>query len=112
MEIIIGKTYNCFNDGKIKESRRHEVTITEIIPFDAIDNQIKQDWLDEVDQCDWLYSENTDYFIKGLLNITDETIEIVFVRTLDNDWFSLGYFGGELDETGELTKNLNIYESN
>ena len=34
----IGKTYNCFDDGKIRESRMYQVTIDEIIPFEKADN--------------------------------------------------------------------------
>ena len=31
---VLGQTYNYFDDGKIKPSRRMEVVITEIIPFE------------------------------------------------------------------------------
>ncbi len=36
----IGKTYNCFDDGKISKSRMYQVTITEIIPFEKADNKL------------------------------------------------------------------------
>ncbi len=29
----ISKTYNCYDDGKVRESRKYEVTITNVIPF-------------------------------------------------------------------------------
>ena len=36
---VLGQTYNYFDDGKIKPSRRMEVVITEIIPFSEIDEE-------------------------------------------------------------------------
>ena len=36
---VLGQTYNYFDDGKIKPSRRMEVVITEIIPFNEIDKE-------------------------------------------------------------------------
>lgn len=111
MEIQIKKTYNYFDDGKINESRRMPVTITEIIPFDKIDSETLLFWKEEIKQCDWLYSKETDYFVKGLLKISEsEQKEIVFVRTIKNNgggWFSLGFWGGRLDVDGSLyTKEI------
>lgn len=92
---IIGRTYSYFDDGKINHSRRMNVTITDIIPREDIDIDILNEYLSEVELCDWLYSKETDYFIKGDLEITNNKIEkIVFVRTIDNNWFSLGDWGG------------------
>jgi hypothetical protein len=54
---ILGQTYNYFDDGKIRPSRRMEVVITEIIPFDKIDEQTLLDWNDEVKECYWLYAK-------------------------------------------------------
>ena len=43
---VLGQTYNYFDDGKIKPSRRMEVVITEIIPFDKIDEDTLNEWND------------------------------------------------------------------
>ncbi|MCK9429210.1 MAG: hypothetical protein M0R17_04340 [Candidatus Omnitrophica bacterium] len=101
----IGKTYNCFDDGKITHSRLYTVDVTDVIPFDKIDEETLNEWRKEVKECDWLYAKKTDYFIK-----TDngEDGDAVFVRTLDGGWFSIGTFmnSGRLDIDGSLTKQL------
>ena len=43
----IGRTYNCFDDGKITESRMYQVTIDEIIPFEKADNELLELWEEE-----------------------------------------------------------------
>jgi hypothetical protein len=106
--IEINKIYNYFDDGKIKESRRLSVLITEIIPFDKIDIDTLKLWESEVETCYWLYSKETDFFIKGILKITEKkNEEIYFVRTTDNNpgWFSLGHWAGRLDIDNSLLKS-------
>lgn len=110
LNIEIGKTYNYFDDGKIRESRRMPVVITDIIPFNEVDSETKGYWIEDVADCHWVYAKETDYFIKGNL-LLDETTEgeiekIIFVRTVDNDWFSLGWWAGTLDVDGSLTNLL------
>ena len=104
---IIGRIYFYFDDGKIRESRRSKVLITDIIPFDQIDNETKQIWKDEVEQCkDWgLYDETTDFFIKGSLQ--EENQELIFVRS-KGGWFSFGnyMYDGRLDHDGSLNMFL------
>jgi len=104
---VIGKTYHYFDDGKIRENRKLNVKITDIIPFDKIDDETLTLWYEEIIQCDWLYSEETDLFIKGELELSQGKKElIVFVRTKDNSWFSLGWWGGRLDVDGSLNNYL------
>ena len=87
----INKTYNYFDDGKIRESRRFPVKITGIVPFDKIDEDTHDLWEIEHTQCDWLYADTTDYFVIGNLSDREYDREIVvFVRTVDGGWFSLG----------------------
>lgn len=107
---IIGQTYNYFDEGKIKPSRKLDVVITNIIPFLEIDEINLYDWDQEVRECDWLYAKETDYFITGDLKISnDNTEEIIFVRTVNNnhEWFSLGLWSGRLDVDGSLNNSLN-----
>lgn len=99
------ETYNYFDDGKIRESRKYSVKIKELVRFDKIDEETKAYWEEEVEQCHWLYNKVTDYFIKGRLE--EENQDVIFVRTLNNGWFSLGWWGGRLDIDGSLTKRLN-----
>lgn len=102
----VGKTYNCFDDGKITESRRYTVDVTEVIPFAKIDKETLEEWKEESKQCDWLYSNKTDYFVK---TANGEDGCATFVRTLNGGWFSIGSFmnSGLLDIDGSLTKLLN-----
>jgi hypothetical protein len=110
--IEINKVYNYFDDGKIKESRKVPVLIKEIIPFEDIDSETYLLWIEELEQHTHLYKQETDYFIKGDLQLDAITIEkIVFVRTLENGWFSIGIWGGRLDFDFSLTKKLNDKKS-
>tara|TARA_B100000953_G_C17824984_1_gene359894 strand:- start:79 stop:405 length:327 start_codon:yes stop_codon:yes gene_type:complete len=101
----INKTYNCFDDGKVRESRRYVVTVKEMTPFNEIDDDTLSIWKEEVKNCHWLYKEETDFFIK---TTNDQGEEEIFVRTLNDGWFSIGGFlyCGRLDVTGELTKSI------
>jgi hypothetical protein len=103
----IGKTYNCFDDGKITHSRLYTVDIVDVIPFDKIDDETLIEWKQQVEECDWLFAKGTDYFIK---TENGEDGNATFVRTLDGGWFSLGIFmnSGRLDVDGKLTAFLNI----
>jgi hypothetical protein len=105
---VVGKKYHYFDDGKIKVSRRCEVVITEVIPFEKIDEETLNYWKEEVEECDWLYAPKTDFFVKGQSTFSDGSIRtMIFVRTIDNDWFSLGLIGSKLDIDGSLNDTLN-----
>lgn len=103
--IEIGKTYNVFDDGKIKESRLYKVTIQEIISFSNIDKDTLQQWEGEVEDGEWLYAAQTDFFIKTWNGKDVET----FVRTIDGGWFSMGSLcSGRLDVDGSLFKSISL----
>ena len=106
---IVGKTYNYFDDGKIRNSRLSKATITSIVPFSEIDPKILKEWQEEVEDCPWLYADNTDYFIFAELDLTPEhNQEIIFVKTVDDTWFSLGLYAGILDVDNSLTNKYGI----
>ena len=42
---VIGKTYNYFDDGKIKESRRSQVVVMDVIPFGELPTHSRADGL-------------------------------------------------------------------
>ena len=100
---IINKTYHSFNDGKIRPSRRSKVVIKEVIPYKEIDQETLSIWKKEVSVCDWLFRETTDYFVKAE---DDDEIgggTLIYVRTKNDGWFSLGFWGGgRLDIDGSL----------
>ena len=109
MNIEIGKVYDYFDDGKLSETRRGFVKIKEIIPYNEINKNILVEWKHKIKQCGWLYAKATDYFVKGELYMGDEETEnVIFVRTIDGGWFSLGWWAGRLDVDGNL---LNILKT-
>jgi hypothetical protein len=105
----INKTYNCFDDGKISETRRYEVKIKEVIPFANIDSETLKVWKEEVEYHDWLYNTTTDYFVKCYTDEHDE--ELVFVRDMQKGWYSLGFWGGQLDIDGGLFKKMKDWQN-
>jgi len=109
----INKEYNHFDDGKINRSRQCNVRINEVIPFDKIDEETLTEWESEVTHCDWLYKKQTDMFIKATLYPeTEDAEEIVYVRTKQDDWFSMGgmFSAGTLDVDGSLLKYIEDLE--
>lgn len=111
---ILGKTYNHYDDGIINEIHKYDSTITEIIPFDEIDEDIFFLWEAELKESNNLYNTKTDYFIKANLKINDtvtiETIyvKIIYVRDQFDGWFSLGFWAGRLDIDGQLTELIDL----
>lgn len=106
----VGKTYNCFDDGKIRESRLYTVDIVAVIPNWRIDFKTKRLWKRSVKECYWLFAKKTDYFVK---TANGEDGDAVFVRTVDGGWFSIGGFmnSGRLDIDGKLTEIMNAYKN-
>lgn len=102
---IVGKEYNCFDDGKVRPSRLYSVVVKEVIPFNEIDKEPLVEWEEQVNDCYWLFSTHTDYFVIAY-NFDDE--KEVFARTKSNGWFSLVNFlsGGLLDANGNLTEAM------
>ena len=98
----VGKTYDCFDDGKIKESRKYQVTIDCVVSFDRIDPKTLKNWKEQVENCHWLYAKETDYFVFATSNQDGQDEQECFVRTVDGDWFGIGkWFGmGALDVDG------------
>ena len=90
----IGKTYNCFDDGKISLSRHYYVTIKEIIPFDEIDELTLKLW-EELKTEHKVYAKETDYFIRFQ---GEDDIEGTFVRCNQGSWFGMG----ELINSGRI----------
>lgn len=102
----IGKTYNCFDDGKVSLSRLYTVDVIDVIPFNKIDKETLDIWEEQVSEYDFLFAKETDYFIK---TENGEDGNAIFVRTLNGGWFSIGRFmnSGRLDVDGDLTVSLN-----
>ena len=106
----LGKRYHFFEDGKSGPSRHYIVEITEIIPFEEmIDEELLDTYNTEVEEGDFLYAPETDYFVYGRKvlpnNILDMDDEFIFVRTNYGGWFSFGHWF----EDGQLDVNSSKY---
>jgi len=105
----VGEIYPCYDDGKVREDRRHMVKINSIVKFDKRDEYLDNLWIMEL--ADWEVigrsigrkKPTTDYFILGTI-VTDEEYyplfhDVVFARDRQNEWFCLLGNGGLLDVT-------------
>lgn len=86
----IGEKIKFFDDGKTSSSRRYWATIKEVIPFnEARKNAFYyKDWTLQKKEGDFLYAQETDYFVFVDIPEYDEH-KVVFVRTVDGEWFSI-----------------------
>lgn len=109
----VGKEYNAYDDGKIKLSRHFVVKIDKVVPYDEVDDSLKEKINKEIEQCDWLYAEKTDYVIfatakPGGCCLDDG--EYHFIRTKNGGWFDIGdFFSGRLDVDHKLTDEMVAY---
>lgn len=111
----IGREYHFFDDGKTSISRHYICKCERIITteeakgiiFDLEDGKktLYDIWKDESSECDFLFAENTDYFVELSCPKYDEN-NLWAVRTKDGGWFTLdvqsGWQGGRIDVTGEI----------
>lgn len=107
----VGKEYHIFDDGKINPNRHYLAKVVELIsPEDAkeITNLIDT-WNSEKVECDWLFAETTDYFVRAKADKYDLD-SLYFVRTKDGGWFSLDFphiwMGVRLDIDGSLYEQM------
>ena len=56
-----------------------------------IDVETKEEWECEIKECGWLYAQETDFFIKATGDTPSHGEKHVFARTLEGDWFSMGF---------------------
>lgn len=115
---IIGKKYNCFDDGKISHSRLYQVLITDVLKFDDIDSDLKKIIIFVQKEYDYLYTSITDYVICAVSYERENYPKMsYFIRTKDGGWFSIGeldcdgminslFCSGRLDVDNSLTEQL------
>ena len=122
----VGKTYNVFDDGKVRWTRLEHWKIIEKIDLD--NDKVDQDLIDliaeEINSCYWLYAPEQTVIYKALrvdakdpkpersddggFNLWDYNY---FLTTKQNTWFSLGFAcSGLLDVDGCLTACLEAQE--
>ena len=125
----IGKEYHFWDDGKTSSSRHYICRVERILTPEEANNinvirptiEYTKDtpvyeevslidvWKEEVEECDWLYAPETDYFVEASCPKYDDN-NLWFVRTVDGGWFSIdvqsGWQSGRLDVTGEIFDNV------
>ena len=123
----IGKYYHFWDDGKISPGRHYICRCERIItakdaksimikvPNEYIDDvmdtiSLYEHWHNnEMPKCNWLYSEDTDYFVECSCPEYDKH-NLWFVRTKDGGWFSMdiqsGWQSGRLDVDCEIFENV------
>ena len=107
----VGKEYHIFDDGKIRLSRHYIAEIVEVIPAlqsAGLYPELYDAWKENVEECYWLFAEETDYFVKATSNY--DANPLYFVRTTDGGWFSIDYpnvwMGARLDIDGSLYNSM------
>ena len=103
----VGKEYHIFDDGKVRPSRHFIAKILEVIPFeDCKDEDLIAAWKDNVESSYWLFTPETDYFVKAESDFDENYL--YFVRTEDGGWFSIDvtswWQSARLDIDGSLYK--------
>lgn len=117
----VGKDYIFFDDGKTSYSRIYKAKVLRVIPYNEevyvdkydydtqglISTSIQEVHKEEVKQCDWIYTPETDYFIECSIPKYDDNT-IWFARTKDGGWFSMNiqtdWQSGRLDVDGLITE--------
>lgn len=128
----VGEVLHFFDDGKSSDSRHYLAVVTHVLtkeqmkmvswtPTECLDhwkdangewNDVPNDflgvWEYNKQQCDWIFADDTDFFVGCAIPEYDEHI-IWFVRTKYGQWFSMDaqscWQGGLLDVAGEKYKN-------
>ena len=89
---IIGQEYDCYDDGKMWESRRYKVVIKEIIPIKDANCDLVNQWIYAKKCSDWLFAARTDYLIVADDYEREVVTTQVFARTIDGGWFGIGAY--------------------
>lgn len=93
----IGKTYNCYDDGKITKPRQYHVTVTGIIVIDDIkDDYYIYELLNyNIEETPWLFAGVEHKYL--LETVSDEAeilkgTKLYLAMTNEGFWFGLGYW--------------------
>ena len=128
----VGEKLHFFDDGKVGDSRHYMAVVTHVLTpeqakcvfvvdaisfseYHSIDFEENKSLslldvhAEEVKCCDWIFAEQTDYFIACSIPEFDNHI-IWFVRKKDGGWFSMSiqsdWQGGYLDVDGECYQRM------
>lgn len=122
--IQVGEFYHFFDDGKTSPSRHYICKCEKIIsneesekivisthffnedPNDTTMNDItlKEAWLKNKEVCDWIFADETPFFIACSCPKYDDNL-LYFAKTKSNGWFSMDinswWQSGDLDVEGK-----------
>lgn len=128
----VGEKLHFFDDGKVGDSRHYMAVVTHVLTPEQAKSVFVVDAIsfsechfidfeenkslslldvhaEEVKCCDWIFAEQTDYFIACSIPEFDNHI-IWFVRKKDGGWFSMDiqsdWQGGYLDVDGECYQRM------
>lgn len=125
----VGDELHFFDDGKMSQSRHYLATVVRVVKYeDAMGIVVpmrewsedgNDSWLTDVNlvdiydiekhQADWLYAEDTDYFIEICVPEYDD-YTLWCVRTKDGGWFSMDiqscWQAGLLDTEGSIYQSF------
>lgn len=119
----VGEYYHFWDDGKTSASRHYICKCEQIINSKKAKSVILEIpncndtnkrrslfniWKYKVAYCNWLYAQETDYFIECSCPNYDEN-NLWFVRTKDGGWFSLDIQSSW--QAGELDVDSSIYNT-
>lgn len=83
------KKYTCYDEGDKNKHKKYQVLITDIIPFEEANSDIKRIW--NYAKEDYAqYALETDYFIYAISYEWWYPLVQIFVRDINNNWFGLG----------------------
>lgn len=134
----VGKEYHFWDDGKtspsrhyicrcervvktIKEAKAIKFTLRQYAnflkdsPYTEYEKSLYEIWRKQVDHCNWLYAEETDYFVEFSCPKYDEH-NLWAVRTKNGGWFTMdiqsSWQGGTIDVTGKIFESVvqNAYD--
>ena len=128
----VGKEYHFWDDGKCSASRHYVCRCERLIPYkeakdieftlreylspytkDSQYREFKSNlleiWKDAVKKHDWIFAEDTDYFIEISCPKYDENL-LYAARTKWGGWFTMdiqtSWQGGDFDVTGDKFKEV------
>lgn len=124
----VGRFYHFWDDGKTSPSRHYICRVERVVSpnvarsikvmvpewhygtneTEYVETTLYDHWKIQVANHDWLYADDTDYFVEASCPNYDEH-NLWFIRTKNGGWFSMdvqsSWQGGRLDIDGK------IYES-
>ena len=127
----VGKEYHFWDDGKSSPTRHFICRCERVIPYKEAKNivfelkdypdpknselfvpykvSLKEIWQKESSHANWLFAEDTDYFIEISCPVYDDN-NLWAARTKDGGWFTLdiqsSWQGGEIDIDGEHYQSI------